>query len=97
MDRLQPVDINKLAKEFLQGKFQLWFADQIVDHLEDDTPQVDMRLSILKPLTAYWLVALNDHISTNPTFINPRVHAHQWLRDLVCVSVTQHLTTQVII
>ena len=64
-DRLQPLDLS-IAKEFLRGKFQQWFANQIV---EDDTLQVDMRLSIMEPLTAHWLVALHDYISANPTFI----------------------------
>ena len=72
-DRLQPLDlsINKPAKEFLRGKFQEWYASQISDQLDDDTqPQeVDMRLSVMKPLGARWLVALYDFICANPTFI----------------------------
>ena len=71
-DRLQPLDvsINKPAKEFLRSKFQGWFADEIASKLEsnDKTP-VDMRLSIMKPLGAGWLMELYDHICSNPSFI----------------------------
>ena len=71
-DRLQPLDlsVNKPAKEFLRRKFQEWFANQIADQLEsDDTQQVDMRLSIMKPLGARWLVELYDYLGSNPSFI----------------------------
>lgn len=76
-DRLQPLDLsvnNKPAKEFLRRKFQEWFADQIAAQLEDDTQQVnaqqvDMRLSIMKPLGARWLVQLYDYLCSNPSFI----------------------------
>ena len=74
-DRLQPLDlsVNKPAKEFLRRRFQEWFASQIAAQLEgsDDTQQVnsqqvDMRLSIIKPLGAHWLVELYDYLCTNP-------------------------------
>ena len=70
-DRLQPLDlsVNKPAKEFLRGRFQEWYASQIIDQLEEDTQQVDMRLNIMKPLGAHWLVALYDYICANPTFV----------------------------
>ena len=75
-DRLQPLDlsVNKPAKEFLGRKFQEWFADQIAAQLEDSTQrvnaqQVDMRLSIMKPLGARWLVQLYDYLCSNPSFI----------------------------
>ena len=70
-DRLQPLDlsVNKPAKEFLRGRFQEWYASQIIDQLEEDTQQVDMRQSTMKLLGAHWLVALYDYICANPTFI----------------------------
>lgn len=71
-DRLQPLDVsvNKPAKEFLRRKFQEWFADQIASKLEsNDKSPVDMRLSIMKPLGAGWLVELYDHICSNSSFI----------------------------
>ena len=60
------LSVNKPAKEFLWGGFQEWYASQIVDQLEEDMQQVDMRLSIVKPLGYHWLVALYDYICANP-------------------------------
>ena len=74
-DRLQPLDlsVNKPAKEFLRRKFQEWFASQIASQLDDtqqvNTQQVDMRLSIMKPLGARWLVELYNYLCSNPSFI----------------------------
>jgi len=70
-DWLQPLDVsvNKPAKEFLREKFQDWYASQIIDQFDKDMQQVDMRLSIMKPLGARWLIDLYNHICANPTFI----------------------------
>ena len=66
-DRLQPLDlsVNKPPKEFLRRTFQEWFASQIAAPLEEsdhtqqvNSHQVDVRLSIMKPLGARWLVEL---------------------------------------
>ena len=53
--------------------FQEWFATQIATQLDDNTQQVnnqqvDMRLSIMKPLGARWLVEMYDHLCANPSF-----------------------------
>ena len=73
-DRLQPLDlsVNKPAKE----KFQEWFASQIAAQLEEsdhtqqvNSHQVDMRLSIMKPLGARWLVELYDNLCSNSSII----------------------------
>ena len=72
-DRLQPLDlsVNKPAEDFLRGRFQEWYADQIVNQLEDDAEQqpVDMRLSIMKPLGAKWLISMLDYMCSNPSII----------------------------
>jgi len=70
-DWLQPLDVsvNKPAKEFLREKFQDWYASQIIDQFDKDMQQVDMRLSIMKPLGARWLIDLYNQICANPTFI----------------------------
>ena len=58
----QPHDltVNKLAKDFMKGKFNTWFSRQISLRLENgmglDGIEVDYRLSVLKPLHAKWLV-----------------------------------------
>ena len=73
-DRLQPLDlsVNKPAKDFLRSRFQEWYADQIFDQLDGEEAQqqpVDMRLSIMKPLGAKWLISLYDYLCRNPSII----------------------------
>ena len=64
-DLLQPMDIsvNKPAKNFLRGQFQDWYATQICQQLKvvgevqtQAVQPVDLRLSIMKPLGARWMV-----------------------------------------
>lgn len=78
MDKLQPLDLSvkKPTTEFLRRRFQEWFSTQIAAQLEasDDSQQVnskqvDMRLSIMKPLGALWLVEPYDYLCSNPSFI----------------------------
>ena len=56
MDRLQPLDlsVNKGAKEFLQKKFQSWYATKICAQLDgkEEKEAIDLRLSVMKPLGA---------------------------------------------
>ena len=72
-DRLQPLDvsINKPAKDFLRKQFQSWYAEQIVSQKNDgQTVQpVDMRLSIVKPIGAKWMIAMSDYIKSHPEMI----------------------------
>ena len=72
-DRLQPMDlsINKEAKDFMRNKFREWYATQDQDQLqegEDITP-VDLRMSIMKPLGARWLISLFDYLKGQPSII----------------------------
>lgn len=74
-DRLQPLDvsINKPAKDFLRAKFQSWYAEQIVAQKTSDqmcaVQPVDLRLSIVKPIGAKWMIALSDYIKSHPEMI----------------------------
>ena len=72
-DRLQPLDvsINKPAKDFLREQFQSWYAEQIVSQKNNgQTVQpVDMRLSIVKPIGAKWMIAMSDYIKSRPEMI----------------------------
>ena len=63
-DRLQPLDIsvNWAAKRFLKTKFENQYANQIVAQKEGKEIQpVDMRVSIVKPISAKWMVDLFDN------------------------------------
>ena len=53
-DKLQPLDfsVNKASKDFLRSKFQNWYAQEVVD----------LRLSVVKPLGARWMISLYDYI-----------------------------------
>ena len=56
-NRLQPLDlsVNKPAKDFLQARFQQWYGAEICQQLERCvTEQVDMQMSVMKPLAAQW-------------------------------------------
>ena len=58
-DRLQPLDIsvNKPAKSFLRSKFQDWYADKVCQQLvNQEDSAVDLRLSVVKPLAAKWMI-----------------------------------------
>ena len=72
-DRLQPLDlsVNKAAKEFLRRSFQTWYALQVCSQLEGKTLKapVDLRLSVMKPLGAKWLVDLFDYLKGKPDII----------------------------
>ena len=61
-DRLQPLDVSvsRAAKQFLQSKFENWYADNIVaqKNIDKDIEPVDMKLSIVKTIAAKWMIGL---------------------------------------
>ena len=65
IDRLQPLDVsvNKPVKDFIKAKFQKWYGQQVAQQLREGgiMHAVDTRLSIMKPLSAEWLVSMYDH------------------------------------
>ena len=76
MDRLQPLDIsvNKAAKDFLRRQFQSWYADKICKQLQTEPAghgknPVDLRLSVVKPLSAHWMIKMFDYLKTRPDTI----------------------------
>ena len=72
-DRLQPMDIsvNKAAKNFLRQKFQEWYADKICEQLceSKEIIPVDLKLSVVKPLGAVWMIQLYDYLKSEPQLI----------------------------
>ena len=72
-DRLQPLDVsvNKPAKDFLRAKFQQWYSDKIRDSLDSTNKEgvVDLKLSVVKPLGAQWLMDLYDYMLQKPELI----------------------------
>lgn len=62
-DRLQPLDVsvNKPAK---RKQFHTWYAEQVCKQLQHDKESnfvpIDLKLSIMKPLGAQWMIKLFD-------------------------------------
>ena len=65
------MSVNKSTKEFLRGKFQTWYSDQVCSNLDKGGTNtvVDLKMSIVKPLAAHWLVELYDYLLTKPAII----------------------------
>lgn len=74
-DKLQPLDlsVNKSAKSYLREKFSTWYAEQVKQQLnagkQATDVQVDMRLSVMKELSAKWLDSLYDHLRASTQLI----------------------------
>ena len=66
----QPLDlaVNGEAKRFMKDKFTTWYLDEVKQQIEsggDSTGiNVDLRLTVLKPLHVVWLVDLYNHLSS---------------------------------
>lgn len=67
-NKFQPLDIsiNQVAKKFISHKFNSWYADRVSAQLSNGTSpadvQVSLKLSILKPLHAKWIVESYNHL-----------------------------------
>ncbi len=67
-DHFQPLDlnVNGHAKEFLKSKFECWYAQQVTDQINSGSTVYDvnvlLKLSIIKPIHARWLLGLYDHL-----------------------------------
>lgn len=72
-DRLQPMDlsVNKPFKDQLKTSFQYWYSDQVRMQLMQigEHRPVDLRLSVLKPMGAKWLINAFAYIQDNPDII----------------------------
>ena len=53
------LNFNRPAEHFLKKKFVDWFAKQVISRIESgcniDDINVDLKMSILKPLNASWI------------------------------------------
>lgn len=74
-DKLQPMDlsVNKAGKEFLRSRFQAWYAEKICVQSttsESRITPVDLKLSIMKPIGAKWMIQLFDYFQARPHIIS---------------------------
>ena len=68
-DRLQPLDlsVNKAVKQYFRTQFQEWYGSVIYKQLQDGIEEeVDLRLSIMKPLSAQWMVECYHYLLAHP-------------------------------
>ena len=69
-DKLQPLDanVNRSAKEFLRGQFHQWYASQVSSQIEKGKGPwlVNLSLTIIKPLSATWMIKLYDYLLQHP-------------------------------
>ena len=60
--------VNGSFKALLKQKFTEWYSKQITNELEKGTPlddiEVKLKLSVLKPLHAGWLIDAYDHLTS---------------------------------
>ena len=63
--------VNKAAKEFMRRKFQDWYSQKICEQLTEDQPvvPVDLKLSVVMPIGAKWLMELYDYLKAKPEII----------------------------
>ena len=77
----QPLDltVNAVAKRFMKDKFTALYSNEVKQQIEsggDSTDvNVDLRLTVLKPFHAVWLVDLYNHL-TSP--VGVRLVAKGW-------------------
>ncbi len=59
----------------MKSKFQKWYSGIICTQLENDiTEPVEMRLRIMKPITAKW-IELYDYFVSHPEIITNGFHS----------------------
>ena len=68
------VSVNKAAKDFLQRQFQSWYADKICKQLKTEPAEykrncVDLKLSVVKPLSAQWMIKMYDYLKAKPDIV----------------------------
>ena len=68
-DCLQPLDlsVNKPVKDFLKGKFELWYSDQMSE--QGDSTPIKFPMQLMKPLGAQWMMDVHCYIQDHPEII----------------------------
>ena len=55
----------------MRREFQKWYAQQVCNQLQPnmEVAAIDLRLSVVKPLGAQWLIRLYDYFKENSDII----------------------------
>jgi hypothetical protein len=58
------LSVNGDFKTAMKSKFTVWYADIVADNLKEKTEKpVDLRISVIKPIHARWIVSCIDLLS----------------------------------
>ena len=94
-DQLQPMDlsVNKPFNDCLKQSFQTWYASQIQQQVKQNPhpasfSHVDVRLAIIKPLYAQWLIEAYYYMKSNPEIIANGFKAAGILDKITLFSIT---------
>ena len=70
------ISVNKSAKCFIADKYQDWYAEKVLQQLNRSVAvhnvKVDVKLSIMKPLHAKWIIEMYHHLNV---LISPKLLA----------------------
>ena len=68
--------INETLKDLMKQQFSEWYSSIVYQNFGDETPSpVDMRMSIIKPLGAQWLIKAYSQIESSRSLITNRFSA----------------------
>ena len=58
------LSINKSVKDYLRDRFQKWYSSEVENsyHQDEGATPIDLRMSIMKPLSIGWLVGAYNYI-----------------------------------
>ena len=74
-DRLQPLDltVNKVYKEKMKAQFEEWYSEKVEAQLKSGVSigdvQVNLNLSVIKPVHANWLIHAHQSVAKQPALI----------------------------
>ena len=67
------LSVNKPVKDHRKCLFQKWYAHQVENQILQNPSKsislIDLRLSIIKPIHAQWLIEAYDYIKNRPDIV----------------------------
>ena len=72
---LQPLELsfNLSLKDHLRSKFQSWYSEQVSKQMDDgkqpEDIEVEMKLSVMKPLSARWIISAYDTLRIEAGYV----------------------------
>ena len=64
------LSVNKSLKDQLKTQFMEWYSSRVYYNQADAEPTpVDLRLSVMKPLNARWILKAHNYIKENKSIV----------------------------